>query len=416
MAKAILVPVSRNVAWLFLGEVGVKGGVLLVAALVARGMGAEGVGVFTVALGVVLVATPLLALGQVEVLIRDVARTPRSARRLAVVALRGQRRVLAGLALPAAVIIALVPDAALRHTLLALLPYVWFRVETLTRGAIFKGLDRMGVEAQARALEMGTAVALVAALAVLGLPVWAVGAAFSLGGAVGLGFLLRSMRSLPAELPSGATSSGQLRQGLPFMAIAGVFQLLLRSDVFALELFGVPHAEIGHYGAAASLVWGLLGGAQLVAVAIYPSVSRIATRSTNPGRSAVVAGGVGLVLGLAGATVLVVLRRPLLGLVFGSGFVSTAAPLLATLAWVLPAASASMVLGVVSAAWHRQRLGLAVYSIVLLAAVGLELWWIPHLGAAGAARAVVVAHLLAVVGVFAVASWPAAPGERTGRA
>lgn len=401
--RAPVLQLARNATWLLLGDGLVKLGLLLVTVLVARGLGPAAMGVFTVALGAATVAVPLSALGQVELLIRETAAAPDRARGLLAAARRGQWRLLAWLLPLAVVLILATARGPLRLTLLAFLPYVPLRVEGLTRGAVFKGLDRMDVEVKARGLELGTILLLVAAAAFLGWPVWTVGAAYSVGGAVGLQWLLSATRRLPgsaALAPSHARSA--LLRGLPFFGLAVLFQLLLRADSVLMAGLGVPQEEIGRYGAATAVTWGLLALAQVVALATFPALSR---RAAGGGRSlgpTLFAATAGMALGSLVAAGLLLLRDPLVRIAFGDRFGATT-ELLATLAWALPAASASMVLGVVVAAWHAQTRSLAWLAVTVAVNVALVVTWVPQLGAAGAARAAVVAHCLGAVGNLVLA-------------
>ncbi|HEX2254586.1 MAG TPA: hypothetical protein VHQ65_15055, partial [Thermoanaerobaculia bacterium] len=94
--------------------------------------------------------------------------------------------------------------------------------------------------------------------------------------------------------------------------------------------------------------------------------------------------------------------RPLVHLVFGAGL-GAAAELLTVVAWALPGAVASMLLGIVIAAWRAQRRSLAWLAATLVLALTLELAWIPGAGAAGAARAVVLAHGFGAAGNLVIA-------------
>ncbi|HEX2253261.1 MAG TPA: oligosaccharide flippase family protein, partial [Thermoanaerobaculia bacterium] len=270
---------AANLLWLAAGDGLVKAGLLAVAVLVGRGLGAAPLGLFTVAVGVVMVTVPLLALGQVEVLIRETAAAPGRARMLLATARAAQRRLLLALALPAAAALLLVPAAPeLAATLAAFLPYVVFRVDTITRAAAFKGLDRMDVEARARLLELAGAVAGTALAVAAGAPVWLVGASFSLGAAAAWAWIRHRCRELPPAVggPGDAPGSplspapvlGRLvAEGLPFFAISVLFQLLLRGDALLLAGFGVDAAEIGLYGAATTMAWGVLALAQIAGLA-----------------------------------------------------------------------------------------------------------------------------------------------------
>jgi O-antigen/teichoic acid export membrane protein len=399
--------IARNLSWLVVGDAVVKGGLLAAFALIAHGLGPEGLGLFTVAIGVVLVTVPLFALGQVEVLVREVAARPASARALVASAWRTRRRMLA-VAVPLAVAIILtLRDAELRWALLAFLPYTVFRVETFTRSAVFKGLDRMEVEVEARSIELAVALVGTGAVAVAHLPAWTLGLVFSAGALSGLARILRRHRELPgppaAKPPDARASTALLRHhGWQFLAMSVLFQLLLRSDTLLMEALGLAREEIGRYGAASMTTWAVLAMPQLGALALYPTLSRMAVQRRETRTAATVALLVGTSFGAVAAALLVLFRRPLVDLAFGRDFVPTA-DLLSTLAWALPGASASMLLGPFLAAWHAQARWLAWLVPTYALSVALALSWIPEHGASGAAWAAVVAHSFGALGNAALA-------------
>lgn len=402
--KTPLSPIARNLVWLVLGDGFVKGAMVLVTVMVARGLGAASVGVFSIAIGAVLVAIPLFSLGQVQVLIRDTAATPGSATELVAAAHRIQERGLEVL-FPLSVLTALLlPDAELRWTLLAFALYPVLRMRTVTLGAAFKGLDRMDVEVKARFLEMGIVLALVALIAAIRGPVWTTGVAFCLGAAASLGWL----RQRRHQLPRGGAAIRSLdlfRSGLPFVGIAVGSQLLFRSDLFLAAAFAIPKVQIGLYGASATLVWGLLALPQLIALAIYPTFSRLSAAHRSSLSSALAAAALGIGVGTVAALLLWIFREPILVLLFGSRFHGAAA-LLGRLAWALPGACASMVLGVVVAAWHRQKWGFIFLSVCLALALTLNSIWIPRVGLLAAATVAVTVHSFAALGNFALAACP----------
>lgn len=397
--NSIILPIARNLSWLTVGEIAVRGAFLLFVLVLARGLGAAAVGVFTVAAGVALVAVTLFTCGQAEVLMRSVAREPERARSLLAGARRGQRWALV-VGVPVALAgLLLVGDRSLAWTLLSLGPYILLRVEVFTRGAVFKGLDRMEVEVGARVLELAVALTLLITAVAAEAPVWAAGIALSIGAAASLGWMLRhdlelprAERSVPPE-----SAAAQLARGLPFLGLAVGLQLLLRSDTFLAAGFEISAEAIGRYGAAAGLTWGSLAIPQFLAISLYPTFSRSATDRRSPGPSTLAAAAIGLAVGTVGAVGLSGLAGPLLGILFGAEFRS-GAPLLGRLAWALPGASASMVMGVVLAAWHRQSLALAWLTGIVALSVTLNLFLIPREGLHGAATTAVVAHSLGAAG------------------
>lgn len=401
---SLVTRIVKNLTWLTVGEVSVRGAFLVVLAIVARGMGPSELGVFTVSLNGALVAIPFLLLGQAEVLIRAVASRPSRAGALLGSSLRLQHRLLRW-AVPGACLTLLVGfDTPLRWAGLALVPYVWFRVETATRAAVFKGLDRMEVEVHARFREAATAVAGTLFSVAVGLASWAAGLALSLGAALGLHHLTRTSRELGHDDNPGAGPSS-FRAGLPFVSMALALQLALRGDVLLMGALGLPAGQIGHYGIASGLTWGLLAAPQLVAIALYPTFSRRALGGRTPAADAWKAAGLGAALGTSLAVVVWWLRAPLIRLLFGADYLP-ATEVLAVLLIAFPGASISMVVGTVVAAWHRQWRGLGIWGCGLAALLTLDLVWIPEKGLVGAAAVAAGVHTFLAVGNLAVATWP----------
>lgn len=391
----VFTKIFRNVIWLGCGEAAVKGGLLAATMLVARGWGPSGLGTFAIGFSAALIAVMVLAFGQQEVLIREVARSPGDARGLLAGADLLQRRLGRWL-LPAAAAAALVvADPQLRLTLLAFIPYAALRTATVTGGAAFKGLDRMDVEARARVIEVAAAVVLIAAGARWGWPVWTAGAAFSLGSGLGL-WWLRLRVGVMGEAGQPAPWRPLAREGLVFMALAVAGQLLANLDRFLLALLGVARADIGYWGAAGTIVWAVIAIPQLLAVAMYPSFSRMAAAAGPRGRVGLAAGLGAAAAGLACGVLLRAAATPLLTLIFGADF-EPAAPLLERAALALPGAFAMMVMGTVFAAWRAQRTALAIMAAAVAASCMLNLLWIPTLGVAAPANVAVVAYTAAAL-------------------
>ncbi len=393
---------ARNVAWLGVGEVVIKGALFAAGVLVARGLGPSAMGAFTVAYGAAMVLMLVLTAGQVEVVIRETARRPETARGLSRLSRGWQRRVALAAVPVAAGAAALVPDAALRWTLLAFVPYAWFRSSLISRGAVFKGLDRMEVEVGGRIAELGLALALLAVLASRSAPVWTTGLAFSAGAAAGLVVVVRAWRALPAGHAPGFDVGWLAREGGVFLALNLGLQAMLRIDTFMLAGFGIPKERIGVYGAAVAPVWGLLGVAQLLAVAGYPTLARAIADGRFSLRRAAAIAVAATAIGTALATAVTVVRVSLVRLVFGPQY-AAAADLMAVLAWLLPGACLEMLMGTIVGACRRQRWGLATQGFILVTAAAGDLFAIPRWGLAGCAGVAVAVWSAGAVVALAVA-------------
>jgi len=180
---------------------------------------------------------------------------------------------------------------------------------------------------------------------------------------------------------------------------------LFRSDLFLAAAFAISKERIGLYGASATLVWGVLALPQITALALYPTYSRLSANRHSSSSSALAAAALGIAIGAIAALLLWSLREPILMLLFGHQF-QGAAELLGRLSWALPGACTSMVLGVVVAAWHRQKWGFVLLCVSLALALGLNIVWIPRAGLLAAATVAVVVHSFSAFGNFILAAWP----------
>jgi O-antigen/teichoic acid export membrane protein len=395
--------VLRNALWLGVGEAVVKGGLVVATVLIARGWGPTGVGNFSVAYSAAMIAILVMALGQQEVLIREVARSSSSARTLLDRSAHLQFRLMLWV-VPAALLAALaVADRELRLALFGFAPYAILRTATVTGGAVFKGLDRMDVEARARGLEIGLAVAIIGAGLVFEWPSWSTAAAFSSGSAIGFVWIAGRFSELERE-PTSLQATFFFREGLPFMALSVVGQLLVYGDRFLLALLGVESSEIGYWGVAGTVVWSVVAIPQLASLALYPGFSRIAEDGGSPRRLGLGASVGGAVVGVIAAVLLRWFAQPLVGLVFGVEFLPAAA-LLERLALALPGASAMMVMGSVYAAWRRQVIPLAVLGGALTLSVTLNVIWIPRFGAFATATIAAVAYSAAALVLTLIVLW-----------
>ncbi len=403
--------VTRNAVWLAVGEGAVKGALFLAAIIVARSAGPQGMGVFSIAYAAAILAVMILAAGQQEVVIREVAETPKRAGTLLDAARNVQNR-LAWWAIPMLIVGAvLIRSLDLRLALLTFIPYAVLRTLLVTHGATFKGLDRMDMEVRARGLEVLIVLPGLFAVGWVELPVWTTGVVFSVGAGAALSWLsIRSRRLdrlVPETCPQDPSPGAPLwryfrHEGLPFLALAVASQLLARADTFLLATLGVSDAEIGFYGAAGAPVWGIVALPTLLAVAFYPTLSRHAAKGSSPLNAVAVALFAGGILGSILALGISTFREPLVLLAFGSDY-GPAIALISRLAWVLPTKFVMTFLGLILAAWHRQHMALVAVVVVLALSIGLNLFWIPTMGAMGSANAAVVAHLAGVLILVAVA-------------
>jgi O-antigen/teichoic acid export membrane protein len=173
--------------------------------------------------------------------------------------------------------------------------------------------------------------------------------------------------------------------------------LLLKSDYFLVNgLLGVR--EVGIYSIAVQIADLLLLVPATVATLLFPRLSAIADPAERArmclqcGR--ITAGAMGAACALVGG-----LGPWLIAVVWGAAFATAWVPLLLLLpgVWILTLEN------VIVMHLAAERLPLAIPALWLsglLLNVGLNLWWIPSLGPAGAAMTSSIAYAVVSVGVF----------------
>ncbi|HVN75678.1 MAG TPA: oligosaccharide flippase family protein [Thermoanaerobaculaceae bacterium] len=411
----VAVRLARNVAWLGAGEVVLKGAMFAAGVMVARGLGPAAMGAFTVAYGAAMMLMLVLTAGQVEVVIRETARQPDAARGVSRLSREWQRRVALAAIPVALVAAALVPDRVLRFTLLTFIPYTWLRSALISRGAVFKGLDRMEVEVAGRTAELAVALTVLALLTKISAPVWVTGLAFTVGAAAGLLVVVRALHRLPLGATPAVTRSYLAREGAVFVVLNLGLQAMLRVDTFMLAGFGFPKEQIGQYGVAVAPVWGLLGVAQLVAVAAYPTLAKAATAGRLRTSGVLAIACAGAAIGTTLATALTLVKALLVRIVFGPQYLGSVR-LMAVLAWALPGACVGMLMGVLIAASGRQRWGLGTQSVTLILAVAGNAFAIPRWGLIGAAGVAVAVWSASTVVAMTLATLAVRNPRRVGEA
>lgn len=184
------------------------------------------------------------------------------------------------------------------------------------------------------------------------------------------------------------------------MGLAWLSNLAFNSvDMLMLGLMSNP-LQVGLYSAAYRVLNQVLGAYYLLTQSLYPELSR----QNSAQRIRMLRARILLTLlgaGLAIATALVMVRRPLLTLLFGHQFL-TASSLLFLLAWAIPLDFLTSYLGNAYIAWGMER------KILLCTAIGagsnilLNLLWIPIYGAAAAAVDTLLSYLIFLVSLVLV--------------
>jgi O-antigen/teichoic acid export membrane protein len=369
--------------------------------ILARGLGPEGRGVYAL---IVLIPTLIQLLGGLGI---EQAVTYLVARRRDEA--RGIALTLAGLSIALGVILiaiyALIDaipayqdflaaasvDGRLVWILVALLPLT---VTTVCLIAAILGLERYRPYNLATLVTPVVTLLLLAVLVLNGrLDVGAAVLAAAAGHAAGLVSALALVVATapgPVRFISGIIAEA-LRYGLKVYGASVAWFLHYRSDMFLIGYMAGP-AALGYYAIAVGLAEKLYVPPSAVGTVIFPRVAAGPEGSRHITTTAC-RHTFWLTLGLAVALALV--AWPLVLLLFGADFLPAVAPL-----WLLLPGVVSLAVGrVVSSDLNGRGLPgvVGAANIVALAVnVGLNIWWIPIWGVAGAAAATSISYTLAV--------------------
>jgi O-antigen/teichoic acid export membrane protein len=404
--------ILANVGWRALSDIGSKAITLVLYAVIARQLGADGFGVFVFGLAFVTLVTTLANFGQDGILTREVARD----RGLLSRYFANTLVLKLALALPAlAVALAVAWSIGMSEEARWVIVFLGLAVvvESLTQTCFaayqaFEHLSLMPVVVITQRV-VTTIPAIVAML--LGAGVVAVSAIYAAGTLVSivLALALLYRRIARPRFELDLHSWWPLMRVAAPLGIAGVFiTVLLRVDT-AMLAFYKSDAVVGNYGAAYRLFEATLVVGWSVTAAVYPVFSRL-TRDSEPPLGLVFERSLKLVLAptLPLAIGAIVLGDSLVRLVYGSDFDEAAG----ALAWLAPAIvlyPLAQVCAALLIARDRQGTVAVVYGVVALENVLANLVLIPAFSLDGAAAGASLSQLLIAIPFFLLAWRTAGP-------
>jgi O-antigen/teichoic acid export membrane protein len=266
---------------------------------------------------------------------------------------------------------------------------------------LFYGRQAMGRPAAASAVSRVTAFVVTAAFLIAGLGViWTI-LALVLGQAAAAWYLSAGAGPELQQLPVRFSWQGVapvLRESYP-IAVAGIFAMInLRADAVVLSLY-VDQTSLGLYNGAYAIVIGLALFPNSFLPALYPALSEQFHVARGAAvslflRSQALTAALGLMIAIALA-----LSAPwLMTLLYGTGFV-TAGPILAILGWAILCMYISYTNSTFFNAVDRQQLNLWTAVLAGVVNVTANLMLVPRYGVRGAAWATVLSE-----GVFLVST------------
>jgi O-antigen/teichoic acid export membrane protein len=275
--------VARNALHLVLGQVATTALAIVFSATLGRKLGAADFGLYFLVTTTVTFAYVVVEWGQVQFVVREVARQPDRAGVLLGTALAW--RVAGAVPLTAlAILVAWLMgyDARtlglLALLMLATLPFFMSQAY----GMVFRARERMDLDAQVQVVFKALTLPFAFGALFLG---WGIGGVILAQGAAGLAALgLAVLRSRGLHLPplhlTGPAWRELLVGGMPILAIGLAVTVQPYIDVLVLTKL-VPAAPVGWYGAARNILGTLVAPATILGTASFPRLSRSASDPTQ---------------------------------------------------------------------------------------------------------------------------------------
>lgn len=391
-ARWSLERLGLNSLWLLLARFGAQGMSVVFAALLARRLGAAGLGEFSILSSVVFLGNVLTTFGTDSLLIREIARMRRAA--FSLVSTSFWIQVSLSILFISAVFLWNEGSPALPLYALSLLPLAL----TSVYSAVLRGFERMdlylclNLAAAALQLACGIAVLLLHAdlvgLVALLLVCQVITAA--LAWRLGRNWIgLRFVRRAPQLL--GPT----VRLVLPFALLTTCSLLFQRMGLLTLGAWSTADAT-GWFSAAARIVEALKIVPQALLGALFPMLARRAEQSRLLpfGRASLRLSVAFCLVAALGSSLL---ASPLILLIYGEGFL-LAAHALQILAWGLVPYAVTATLSLELVAQGREWSALRGTLAGGLFAALLFALWVPHFGLTGACWASLTAESFQAAG------------------
>ncbi|HEX2291892.1 MAG TPA: flippase [Gaiellaceae bacterium] len=368
-----------NTAWRALADVGSKVASVALFVVMARELGDAGFGVFTFALGYVLIFTSLARFGQDAVLTRAVAREPSSLS----IYFGDTLALKLALALPAGAlgvgVLALTGTDATTLTVVAILmPAVLVETLVNTPIAVFQAFEQLRLVPRVLITQRFATAAVGIAVLLAGGDVVAVALVY-LGGALlalALGLVVQFRRVARPPFRVDRSRWGPLMRAAVPLGIAGTLAVVMfRVDAVILAAFE-PDEVVGDYGAAYRLFEATLFLSWAVGAAAFPVFSRLEeTGELQATLERSLALGLALTAPLAAGAA--VAGGAAVEVVFGEDY-AEGADALRLLAPAILLFPVGYVTGLFLVARHRQRAVAWTYGVLAVANIGLNLALIPR--------------------------------------
>lgn len=404
-APAAGAAIAHNAFYLVLGQVATTVLAIVMSAALGRSLGAADFGLYFLVLSMSTFALVIVDWGGTLLVTRDVAREPARAATFLGTALAMRGAGTAILTVPVLVTaIALGYDARTRLYAVVML---WTTLPVFLAqcyGLVFRGRDRMGLDATVQVSNKAIALALTLALLAAGGGIPGVMAAQALAGFAAIAVASRLYRRLgadPLSLSRG-TARHLFSEGAPIVAMTTAVAVQPYLDVLILAYLA-PATSVGWYGAAKNVMGTLFAPAMIVAGAAYPRLSRAASVPEAFRRELRAALRPLLWLGALGSVGTYLFADFAIGLIYGAKAFGPAGTILRVFGLAVLLLFVDVLLGHVLTAMGRAS-GFAIVKVAsIVVSTGLDLWLIPlfERRAGNGGIGVIVAFALSELVVFA---------------
>jgi O-antigen/teichoic acid export membrane protein len=398
--------VAHNAFYLMLGQVATTALAIVMSAALGRTLGAADFGTYFLVFSMSTFAFVFVDWGQMLLVIRDVAREPGRSGAFLGTSLALRTGFTAVVSIPVVLVaVALGYDG---RTCVYALVMVWATLPMFLAqgyGLVFRGRDRMGLDATVSVTNKAFGLAFTLALLAAGAGIPGVMGAQALAGVVALAVAARLYRRrLDAARPSFSREAARhlLAEGMPIVAMTAAVAVQPYLDAIILSRLA-PASSVGWYGAAKNVMGTLFAPALIVAGATYPRLSRAAKHPEEFRHALRAALRPILWLGALGSVGTWLFAGFAIDLIFGAKGFGPAGAILQVFGYAVLLMFVDTLLGHVLTATGRAS-GFAAWKIAsVVVSTLLDLWLIPYFErtAGNGGIGVIAAFGLSEVVVFA---------------
>jgi O-antigen/teichoic acid export membrane protein len=386
---------TLNSLWMILSRFGAQGLAVVFTVFLARRLGSAGFGEYAFIAALIYVANALTTFGTDMVLIREIAAQNDLSRLPAALMIQF---ILSALLISTAWLLgAQIPNQspetilALKIYILSLIPLAFFTVCTTA----LRGVQRMDAYALlnviSAALQVG--VVLLPKISLIGLAIFWLAIQIVLAMVAGWMCFAIFPNFRHAWKPITLNLYSLVKACAPLALLTLLGMVYQRLSIYMLSTM-TGAVDTGLFSAAARTVEASKTIHLAIFAALYPAMAlarnELASQKElmhdiRTSRNVLLAGGI------FGALILFALANPIINLLYGNGYISSA-PVLRILSWTLIPFTINNYLTLSFVASNREKLVAYALAASLLGLLILNLWWIPLAGPVGSARAMLLAE------------------------